>query len=147
MGFNDAAGACSDIAQSSRDGWRSHLWLSRASAIRASIATDFGPNFRMTLPRCIFTVTSLIDSHRRTSSAWALSNVCSLRTRGRYVNATYSSTSPQRGRKKGRFSRTHVPGCDALCNVALRLKAKFEEVHFWPRKAAIPTSVASGEGL
>lgn len=39
-----------------------HVWMSRASAIRASIATDFAPSFRMTLPRCIFTVTSLIDN-------------------------------------------------------------------------------------
>jgi hypothetical protein len=39
-----------------------HLSMSRAPAIRASIATDLAPSFRVTLPRCIFTVTSLIDN-------------------------------------------------------------------------------------
>ena len=43
-------------------GYRSDRLISSASAIRASIATDLAPSFRIALPRCILTVTSLIES-------------------------------------------------------------------------------------
>lgn len=52
---------CSKIVRG-RSGLADHLSISRASAIRVSSATDLAPNFRMTPPRCIFTVTSLIES-------------------------------------------------------------------------------------
>jgi hypothetical protein len=43
-----------------------YLSIPSASAIRASIATDLAPNFRMTLLRCMLTVTSLIESSTAT---------------------------------------------------------------------------------
>ena len=36
----------------------SHLWVSGTSVIRASVAADFAPNFRIRQPRCTFSVTS-----------------------------------------------------------------------------------------
>ena len=78
------------------------------------------------------------------------SNVCSsLRTRERYANATYSSTSPQRwlSKERGVFANARPRLRRLMQRGTTAQKPNLRKVRFWPRKAAIPTSVASGQGL
>jgi hypothetical protein len=63
-----------------------------------------------------------------------------LRTRGRYVNATYSSTSPQRwlSRERGVFANARRRLRRLMQRGTTAQKPNLRKVRFWPREAAIP---------
>ena len=65
--------------------------VSSASAIRTSIATDLAPNFRITLPRCILTVTSLIESALATCLFMRPDATSAITCRSRAVRRAYLS--------------------------------------------------------